>query len=100
MNGASPGIASSPLSFPVGRNSGDFSGGKSGTSTPVHFRCAWSHQTNFFRSLHGSPVGLALALLYMMRRSPGHAKPQPCPRNVSEFRERDLLILSGPKTPE
>ena len=23
---------------------------------PVHLRCAWSHQTNFLRSLHGSPV--------------------------------------------
>src|SRR3982074_1456992 len=100
MNGASPGIASSPLSFPVGRNSGDFSGGKSGTSTPVHLRCPWSHQTNFLRSLHGSPVGLALALLYIMRRSPGQAKPQPCPRKVFEFRELALLILSGPRTPE
>src|SRR3982074_1661362 len=100
MNGASPGIASSPLSFPVGRNSGDFSSGKSGTSAPVHLCCAWSHQINFLRSLHGSPVGLALALLYMMRRSLGQAKPQPCPRESFEFRESGLLIFSAPKTPE
>ena len=63
MNGASPGMPSSPLSFPVGRKSGDLSGTKSGTSMPVHLRSSGSHQTNFFRSLHGSPVGLALALL-------------------------------------
>ena len=47
---------------------------------PVHLPCAWSHQTNFLRSLHGSPVGLALALLYIMRRSAGQTKPQPWPR--------------------
>src|SRR6266480_1136010 len=100
MKAASPRIASRPLSFPVGLNPGDFSTGKSGLSTPVHLRCVWSHQINFLRSLHGSPVGLALALLYMMRRSPGQAKPQPCPRESFEFRESALLILSGPKTPE
>src|SRR2546423_9352061 len=100
MNGASPGIASSPLSFPVGRNSGDFSTGKSGWSSPFHLRSALSHQINFFRSLHGSPVGLALALLYIIRRSPGQAKPQPCPRKLFELRESALLIFFGPRTPE
>src|SRR5205823_598809 len=36
MKAASPGIPSRPLSFPVGRNSGDFCTGKSGLSAPVH----------------------------------------------------------------
>src|SRR5205085_7482771 len=100
MNAESPGIPSRPLSFPVGRNSGAFSTGKSGLSTPVHLPCARSHQINFLRSLHGSPVGLALALLYIIRRSPGQAKPHPCPRKLFELRESALLILSGPRTPE
>src|SRR6266446_9216203 len=100
MNGASPGMPSRPLSFPVGRNAGDLLGGKSGTSMPPHLPCASSHQTNFLRSLHGSPVGLALALLYIIRRSAGQTNPQPCPRKLFELRASALLILSGPKTPE
>src|SRR5439155_25138935 len=73
MNGSMPEMVSRPFAFFFGRYDGGRSLMKSGSSTPVHSPCSWSHHTYFFRSDHGFPSGSAEARLYMMRRFDGHA---------------------------
>ena len=63
MNGSVPDSAASPVPPGLARVFGAVVVPKSGTSYPTHFACAASHQTHFFRSLHGRPCRSAEARL-------------------------------------
>ena len=63
VNASVPASAATPPLPGSPGSSGRFVGGKSGTSFPVHVPVSSSHQTHFFRSLHGRPSGSAEARL-------------------------------------
>src|ERR1044072_4622258 len=72
MNGSAPEMVSLPRASSPGRYEGGFVT-KSGSSCPVDFCFASSHQTYCLRSDHGLPSRSVEQGMYMSRRFFGHA---------------------------